>query len=303
MSVAPEMVSLSSQGLQVFKEDRYSRNILFILSKREYECSSFISEFLSPKVRDLRRVDSTVNQIQVHAEDPRGCFGSFLGLGYGSSHPVNEQNQIYFRSLAEELEKAELASAIRSRFPEKLSIEAVLRAPKRKAIQGESCAEEVEFTAKHFEDGNLCGAVFKSLKVDQICQIVSNAKFLASREDWLFTKSSQLWQSDERYLCLSECVHFEYLSTDRFQEFVPRILPELNQPTWDRISLRLNASASHIRFSVEAPDHPVVTLTMSPHHTVLDLKHALAPRTGVRPPSQQLTMLRTELHNDCLLSD
>jgi hypothetical protein len=149
----------------------------------------------------------------------------------------------------------------------------------------------------------LCGAVFKSFKVDQIYQIVSNEKFRVSSEDWLFTKLSQLWESDERYLCVSECVHFEYFSTDRFQEFVPRILPELNRPTWDRISLPLNVSASHIRFSVEAPDHPVVTLTMSPHHTVVDLKHALTRRTGVPPPSQQLKMLRTELQDDRLLSD
>jgi ubiquitin C len=244
----------------------------------------------------------------IETRDPHRHFAAFLELGYGFDVALNVTNQLYFRWFAEDLGNVELAAVIKRAFPDVLTCQNVVNVLQRKTEVNEMCHEEIEFIAQHFEEDDLCASVLKNLAVDQISEIFKSSKFRISNEDWFFATLSKHWESDSRFLSLSEFVQFEYLSASRFRAFVSNlieILPMLNQSIWKRIAPRLNISEPtlFVSFTVKTVKHESLTMTMALDHTVLDLKHALSRRTGLAAVDHQLMIDNNEMKDDCLLGD
>jgi hypothetical protein len=299
-------ISLSSSGLQRTTADRYAKDFVFAVGNSQYRCPMFIAEFVSPRVSILHDADPTLSSITLESDDPNEFFASFLNLAYGWDVALDEANHGFFRAFARELRNSELISTIKSRFPERVTSETVIETLQEKSRYCESCSEELDFIARHFEE--LSEAVLATLDQDQLYEVFRNPNFRISNEDWLFATLSRCWEEDSKYLFLTEFVQFEHLSASRFGEFISdliELLPWLNRRIWDRICPRLNilASSSTISFAVEVLKHNSLLFTMPFDNTVLDLKHAILRRTGIPVTSQKLKIGENQMNDNCLLSD
>jgi hypothetical protein len=80
--VSPHAVEIASalpECLSHPKDQRLDRNLYendfrFIVGDGEYSCPSFIADFLSPRVTELRASDATIADLRIGIEDPNHFF-------------------------------------------------------------------------------------------------------------------------------------------------------------------------------------------------------------------------------------
>jgi hypothetical protein len=232
-------VTLSAKGLRNIIRENYQNDFKFIVGERNYDCPSFVAEFLSHRISKFRRNDCTISEIEIESRDVSNCFEKFLSLGFGSSVLFEESDSAFLRSICIELESIELYESL-FMDGEELNERNIIERLKYGELIGHSCESEIEFAASHFsvlDQSSLC-----ELNVSMIFEILGKKSLILRSEDCLYEMISSLISTNACYSMLLECVKYEYLSRDSIESFINIICESfefLTLDVWHHLRSRL----------------------------------------------------------------
>jgi hypothetical protein len=305
-------VSLTTQSLMTLPENVYPKNFEFKLSDRSYMCSSVVADFLSPRIARIHSRDPTVDSFELTTRDDSNQFQDFLSLANGGS--VSIHGNLFFASIADELENLELISLIQRHTFAPLDASNVLVHFSMKEALRMTCDEEIAFLASHFE---ACYEHhFRDLAYDLLYQIFSHPSFKISNEDWLYAQISKLFKADPYYLPLLEFINFEFLTQTGIASFIAdscEFLSSINITMWRRICCRLYSEnrsklqvpdRTLIRVFIHSASFPEMSIDIHPLKRLSALKFEIRKRTEIPTICQKLEFSRKILaDDDTTLSD
>jgi hypothetical protein len=237
----------------------------FIVDQQHYQCSWLTACFLSDKVCQLRKTDSTITSYEVETKDPDGHFKDLLSLGEGNELVLDAANWGILLSLCEELGNRELASLLCNSV--ELNGFTVIKQLKRKENLKMDITNEIEFLAKQFDTFlGQSDEVLGQLSVSLLSEILSNPSVRLKSENSLYTFVSEIAARNAEYFSLFEFVRFEFLSVvniESFCVFARNFLNEINVSIWDRISERLVSppkSICNVKFNSKAGLNGIIAL-------------------------------------------
>jgi hypothetical protein len=82
-------VALSAKALGNLPTSGSSGDFTFIVGQRPYSCPSIVAEFISPRVRGLHSVDSTITELVIGIDDPDGLFRDIISLSRGAEIAID----------------------------------------------------------------------------------------------------------------------------------------------------------------------------------------------------------------------
>jgi hypothetical protein len=233
-------IVLSAKGLGNIPQSKAERDFTFVVGQVCYRCPFYVADFLSSAVCRLHEEDATVDKMNVNTEDPNHYFESFLGLGFGESVELREENRLFFESISRELENHELLLLILKSGGEEFVVSNaidVLRATKAAHFGVEA---GLKFIASHFSEFE--SSELEKLSYDDLGMVLCDDSLKLTSEDSLCELLLCSCERDLSYFGLFEYVKFEYLSVeavDRFCSFVSEHLDSLNVSIWSQIRSRL----------------------------------------------------------------
>ena len=91
MTLCNNKYCLNHKCLKEIPTDKYEKNFTFIVNGKKYETNRFIADILSPKIRRLHFIDSTVNEFRIEFKRSidEDCFSDFLNLASFKNMPIN----------------------------------------------------------------------------------------------------------------------------------------------------------------------------------------------------------------------
>jgi hypothetical protein len=230
--------SLTARGLGHISDNAHRKDFEFVVDGRVYHVSSFLADFLSPKIARVHHNDPTFDRyVIVDVKDPGGCFEAFLSLAHGCEIEVNERNRSFLADVSKDLENRELH--VQVAFGE-LSLGNVHKRVRMKEDYELNADEEIKFLAAHFHE--LSDTTLEELSLDNFYNILGHPDLKLDSEDALYSFISRRFEVDESYVGLLEFVRFEFLTTEvieRFIETIPRFIDVMNMAVWTRVFRRL----------------------------------------------------------------
>jgi hypothetical protein len=216
-----KLFTLSAKGLATIPWNNYERDFKFKVGTEEYFCPSFVAEFLSPHISNLRGSDCTIQEFELETVDSEKCFKDFVSLGFGLSVSVKSEHISIFRSLCVELGAIEFYEQLFQEFEGEITTQNVC--DRLKDLYGLNCLCECEiaFAASHFVDLN--SAAISSLNVSLLLQILKQDSLQIQSEDWLFEFILKEISKDPTFCLLLEFVGYEYLSKSSIESFIDLI--------------------------------------------------------------------------------
>jgi hypothetical protein len=287
-----DRLQLTAQGLERIFRDPTEKDFAFHVSGRVYFCHPLTADFLSQQISDLHRDDPTVRSFQLATPDPHSVFESLLVLGSGGKVDIPEKDRFVLRSFAMELKNVELYNALQPKKPSTGDVEDwLLNLRECLAIGSDQDQEIVSYLAMNFFEFSV--SLVQLLEYSELRLILSDRALVIRSEDWLYGILASLFEVDDRYFDLLECVRFEYLSAESIQHFLDstnQLYGIMTFRTWERVSRRLSLSIGRTmkgrRWRSSAPTPPA-----APPEAVADATgqtHAApapAPQRAV-PPGQ-----------------
>jgi hypothetical protein len=232
--------TLSTQGLTNIPFHKYTQDFEFVVGGARHHCSSFVADFLSPKIARLHSVDASVCCCSLATEDENNEFGQFLALGSGGEIEITSSNQIFISQVCLELENSELFDIIVEHLDSDLTLGNVFeRLDVRKKVNLRYL-REIDFLANHFYQ--LPESVFQKLTIDDIAAVLSSASLQLANEDALYELIASHLDHDSGFVGLLQFVRFEFLTAAAIAQFVEKsyqIFPLLDISIWSRICARL----------------------------------------------------------------
>jgi hypothetical protein len=107
-----KLLNLSAKGLEMISWVNYECDFKFRIGTKEYFCPSFVAEFLSLRISNLRKNDCTIQEFKIETVDSEKCFERFLSLGFGSSVCLSREDYLIFENLCVELGAAEFSEQL-----------------------------------------------------------------------------------------------------------------------------------------------------------------------------------------------
>jgi len=282
------------------------------------------ADFLSPKISRLHELDPCLDHYAIETKDPKKLFGQFMSNDFAVDVAESDRDAYsFFNLLAQELQNQEMFLQIVDLFCKQLDNDNVCDVLQGKQELHLDCSLELEYLAQHFE--SIHESAISTFNLDQLYQILSRPDFRISNEDFLYALVSRLFRKDSKYFSLLEFVHFEYLSSEKINEFVDdsfEFLPEINAGIWRKIAARLRSRAAQsapVRSSSEPSvakpppkDFQIFIKTLQgqtlvavvkPEMSVDELKRLIAERTGVQAERQRLSAQGRLMESGRKLSD
>jgi hypothetical protein len=238
-------LSLTAKGLIKVPMNQYEYDFTFFIDGHEHHCPSFVAAFLSPRVCDLQRNDSTIRSLHLETKDPENYFKSFLSLGFGFGFEVPSQTRNFVFDLCRELRNAELYESLFNAAENKITKSNVIDRILTLSEMKSSYESEIAFVASHFFE--FSRSDFSELNLNIISDIVGHQSLKLRNEDSLYEFISTLISEDSNYSSLLEFVRFEYLSNSSIRHFVDFISSSFEFLTfsiWETLSNRLVLNVS-----------------------------------------------------------
>jgi hypothetical protein len=266
-------VGLSAKGLANIHYSYQKPDFQFIVGDERYPCSSFVAEFVSPKVSRLRQADGTIQAYQLKTPDQHNHFPDLLLLGQGHRIKVKPDALKFMADAARELENSELLFFLE--FPERdISIENAVHRLREKGSLGLGSDFEIGFIAAHFfeiPDSNL-----KLLSYDSLDRVLGHVDIRMQSEDVTFELILQLSDENPEFFGLLEHVAFQYLSVDSVRHFAAissgKLLPYLNATIWARICDRLVEGVQTLPFEERRKRYATVETLEVPFGTTKKMR-------------------------------
>jgi hypothetical protein len=214
----PFSVRPSTRGLANINFEQHSRDFEFRVGGRSHSCSSFVAEFLSPKISQLRAADLTIDSFQVCAEDKSGMFEQVLSLGRGDELVVNQSNQDFLIEVFKQLRNSELYFMTSGDLDSGLTVTNVADQLKMKRSLNANVSNELDFIASNFH--KFPRDSLESLDPSDLYQVLSSRNLLISSEDSLCEIVMKFVEADPCFFSYFEFVRFEFLSRSMISSFV-----------------------------------------------------------------------------------
>jgi hypothetical protein len=122
---------------------------VFLLGSEKVSCSSFIAEFLSPRVSRLRVADRTAQEFSLDVPDAKSVFSAFLCLGEDSPFHVTERNRKLLQCICRPLGNVELLDSLSRPIECELSVSNVSGRLRALSEVDANSDEELDFVASH----------------------------------------------------------------------------------------------------------------------------------------------------------
>jgi hypothetical protein len=244
--MAEVRLRLSAKGIRNIAFGQDSPTFTFHVGDATYIVPSVLADFLSEKVANLHRGDSTIDSYDVQTTDPGRLFAGFVGMAQGEELRVNPSNFTFYATLARELGNHELIRSISSHFAGDITNQNVAERLQARFALGESAEEEITYTAEHFLALN--DTQRDQIPLGALELILASEKFKMQSpadNDTLLDLVLRRYRVDAKALALLEFVDFEYLTppaVSRFVAVAPEFIGELNQAVWKKIVKRLTFS-------------------------------------------------------------
>lgn len=103
-------IRLSSGGIANIPIELYGKEFEFLVGGVSHKCGTFVAEFLSPTIAEIRRRDPNTRCFEIKTPDPSHNFNELLSLPFKSCLKVSRENFDFFVSVSRELGNAELLS-------------------------------------------------------------------------------------------------------------------------------------------------------------------------------------------------
>jgi hypothetical protein len=204
-----KILNLSAKSLKTISWVNYERDFQFKIGNNKYFCPSFVAEFLSPRISNLRKSDSTIKSFQIETVDSAKCFERFLSPGFGSSVCLSCEDYLIFEKLSVELGSTEFYEQLFEEFEGEINAQNVCDRLKHLEQLNCFCEREIAFAVSHFT--NIDSISIDKLSVSLLVQILKHDSLIIKNEDWLFDIVLSLILKDRDYCSLLELIGYEYL--------------------------------------------------------------------------------------------
>jgi hypothetical protein len=193
------------------------------------------AEFLSPRVRELRLVDATIDEMSLDADDPNCLFDKFMSLSQGSRVEVDGKSADKFLSICRRLGNCDIAKVIGEKFRKSITTHSAF------AHMGTlmDVSPEIEFIASHAYEMSDC---LNCADVSMMSEVIGHESLQVESEDWLLEFILRRMAENLEFIGLMECVRFEYLSSSNMSALIDNIcelIQELNVCILRRLRERL----------------------------------------------------------------
>jgi hypothetical protein len=232
--------ALSAKGLCCIPLNNHESDFTFYVDEREYVCPSFIAEFFSPRVCNLRRNDSTIQDFHITTTNCEDSFESFLSLGFGSSVCISSESLLTVKSLGIELQNLELYQLFSCSNEYDLTAATII--DRLIDLESFDCVSdrEIAVAASHFFELSISS--ISRLSVSILSRILSHESLQLTNEDSLYELISSSISNDSHYCVLLDYVGYEYLSKSSILSFFDLISNSFHFLTvsiWTRLRSRL----------------------------------------------------------------
>jgi hypothetical protein len=213
-------VTLSAKGLAHIPTNEFTLDseFTFFVGTSEYHCSSFIADFLSPRISRLHIVDPTIENFTIRIPDSDGDFSSFLSLAMGFTTTFDSSQKAFLIAVCEALENQEIFELLFDRTKEEITHSNVFERLTFRQNSFFDYISEIEFISSHFSDFD--PTHLESLGFDLLYQIISNPLLQVVTEDSLCEFVWSCISHNIEFLELFEFLHFEFVSAHYVQEFL-----------------------------------------------------------------------------------
>ena len=230
---------LSAAGLANFDIYAYPDNFTFITKENTYACNRVFADFISPKVMQLHRMDSTANTFTLKCDDSNKAFGMFLSLMHGGEVSISRENSRQLCEIAYELGNLDLLERIFSLDERILDPTNVVEILLEKQALGLSGDEEIQYLLKYFSSVEFLQ--LSELDVDTLYSILSHNDLRIKDENFLLQFVKMLIdEKGNEYKRLLECVHVEHLTPEAMRQLLDLLGSEdLGGEIWNNLKKRL----------------------------------------------------------------
>ena len=241
---------LSAEGLKNPSIQVLDGDFEFIVGEKKYPCSSYIAEFISPAVAELRFHDPTVKSFSIDIEDPNNYFELVLNLMKGIEIEANVPQSVFLTKIGKILKNEELVEAFSFSNNEHLTNENALATFQEKKELHKDTSKEKDYIAKHFCFFNQ--DEFLYLDLESLHEILSSENLFLLSEDSLFTFITNLIDKrGSQFKELLQYVRYDKISQDVSQSFPKYLTAETiqNYPElWESIKKRLLLECEEVSF-------------------------------------------------------
>lgn len=228
----------------------------FIVNGKKFKTTRIISDLLSPLICQIHSTDPTMSEFIINTKG-NGDFEKVLQLANFNEEEISQNELPFFSEIFEILETETIninsQDQINNNNNEN-TIENVLnrlyKRTKYSIIDQKFIENEINFASSHFyeilekqeqdefESNYYYG--LERISNDILERILENSNLKLNEEDQLLTFINHLYSTDRNYSNLYKFVHFEYISSDKMNDFLNEFdINDLTNETWQSISIRL----------------------------------------------------------------
>jgi hypothetical protein len=236
-------ISFSARGLKNINIKDSECNFTFSIGSRTCRCTSFVAEFLSPRVFQYRSIDDAIDELSITVNDPECVLESILAIGRGGPLEVAAENLSTIMSICSELWNSELYETIFRHFYDDITLENVVGRVASLSKMGCSIAREVNFISSHFHNFMNPNEDLQSLGYLVMSEILSNLSLTIASEDCLYAFIIGEMERSGEFCGLIEFIRFDCLWAPKFAEFFDLICKSfyyLTPSVWERLRPRLS---------------------------------------------------------------
>ena len=217
---------LTAQGLQNINKELFQSDFSIEFNNFNYKCPSLLAEFISPKIKLLRKQNSSVNSFKIdmslkHAEK---SIYQLEKLMYGFSIPLSDsqENEDEILSILFSLGNIEVFNTETFKNITKDNVKSLLRLKKNNKADYQS---EIDFLANYFYEfiDDL-----KTLEVDDLSRILSSSNLTLESEYSLFTFIKDMISINQSYTPLLLYLKPEFIPPNALEELVS-VIDTLNE--------------------------------------------------------------------------
>jgi hypothetical protein len=252
-------LKLSSNGFGNILWSNHANDFEFEVCNDHYFCPSFIAEFLSPHISNIRRSDCTIRKMVISAADSSNYFQTFLSFGFGFTVCFKFEDYSIFQSLCLELENTELYEQLSNFLDESLTEENVISRLKTFDSVDSSCERAIEFVASHLMDIDI-SSIFE-LNNSILSRIFGRSSLRLQSEDWCYETILE---------------HISKSSIESFFDVISESFYILTPSIWENLRSRFVSGSSsslsprlleqHFLFQEDSPFDGLISFLTQHHH-------------------------------------
>lgn len=252
--------TLSLKNLIGIPFDKYEQDFTIIINGEEYKTSRIVADLLSPSIREMHLIDSTVNEFSIDIKNnSTNYFSEFLNLVNFSPKKLDSERIKQFSEFFYVLGNKKEYVKLRMSLFKPITTDNVIdqfsliykisekNDQKNKKIEYYNEDENIEsiisYISIHFYE--LEKEKIKQLPTSIIEEILNRADLKIESEDNLLKLIIEMYEKDEQCSELFEKVDFNNVSENVLEKFIDIFnINDMNCSIWKSICIRLFPSKS-----------------------------------------------------------